>query len=180
VKKTSGARGYVSREYRNSVTGEKVVVWLIVGHSKDVVRHTPDVCYPSSGFKMRAPRNSRQTFSFEGQPPADFYTNTFIKEDSLGRELVRVFWSWYKPSDDATVMWKAPGSVRWEFGNARSLYKLYFSSPMQDIKETTDDSPCLKFAEEFLPVVAKALSTAGMSTPDRQSDAAADAATPDA
>ena len=88
----------MSRAYRNSVTGEEVTIWLIVGHSKDIVRHTPDVCYPSSGFQTMSPENAREPFVFEGQPQADFYTNKFLKEDETGRQLVRVFWSWYKPS----------------------------------------------------------------------------------
>jgi hypothetical protein len=173
VKKTAGARGYVSRAYKNAKTAEVVTIWLIVGHSKDVVRHTPDVCYPSSGFKTMAPENSRQTVVFEGQPEADFYTNKFIKEDATGRQLVRVFWSWYKPQEDGKVVWKAPKIVRWEFGNARSLYKLYFTNNMRDYRETTDESASMKFAEVFLPVVDQALSTA-------QRGSAAETAAPEA
>jgi hypothetical protein len=176
VRTRAGARGYVSRMYRNSVTGDEVTLWLIVGHSKDVCRHTPDICYPSSGFKMRADENSKQPFIFEGQPEADFYTNTFIKEDASGRQIVRVFWSWFKPNAEGTVKWEAPTNVRWTFGNARSLYKMYFSSVMKDVRETTDQSPCMKFAEQFLPVVNKALSTAKTPVP-AQSDAAAETKT---
>jgi hypothetical protein len=162
VKQVSGAKGYVSRSYKNNITGDEVSIWLIVGHSKDVVRHTPDVCYPSSGFTQRAPENSLQPFVFDGKTMGDFYTNSFTKEDGLGRQLVRVFWSWYKPTDESganNVDWKAPKFVRYEFGNTPSLYKLYFTSKMRDIRETTDQSVCLKFAEEFLPVVNKALGT---------------------
>lgn len=159
VKRVSGAKGYVSRNYKNAITGDEVSIWLIVGHSKDVVRHTPDVCYPSSGFTQRAPENSMQPFVFDGETMGDFYTNSFVKEDGLGRQLVRVFWSWYKPSEDGAVTWKAPKIVRLEFGNTPSLYKLYFTSNMRDIRETTDESVCMKFAKEFLPVVDKALST---------------------
>jgi hypothetical protein len=169
VKRVAGARGYVSRNYKNTITGDDVSIWLIVGHSKDVVRHTPDICYPSSGFTTRAPENSLQPFVFDGEKMGDFYTNTFVKEDSLGRQLIRVFWSWYKPSEDGTVTWKAPKIVRLEFGNTPSLYKLYFTSNMRDFRETTDESVCMKFAREFLPVVDKALST---------SQEAADSATP--
>jgi hypothetical protein len=143
------------------VTGDEVTLWLIVGHSKDIVRHTPDICYPSSGFKKQADENSKQPFIFEGQPKADFYTNTFLKEDPSGRQVVRVFWSWYKPNPEHTIAWEAPSNVRWQFGNARSLYKMYFTSVMKDVRETTDQSPCLKFAEQFLPVVTKALAISG-------------------
>jgi len=159
-RKTAGARGYLSREYKNTITGEAVGVWLIVGHSKDIMRHTPDVCYPSSGFTMRAPENSLQPFVFDGQERGDFFTNTFVKEDATGRQLKRVFWSWHKPSEDGNVEWKAPKIVRWEFGNARNLYKLYFTSNMRDLRETTDDSSAMKFAKEFLPIADAALSSA--------------------
>jgi hypothetical protein len=181
VQMTAGARGYVSRSYKNAITGDVVTIWLIVGHAKDVMRHTPDVCYPSSGFVTRAPENSLQSFVFDGKNMGDFFTNTFVKEDVSGRQLVRVFWSWHKPSADGKVEWKAPKIVRWEFGNARSLYKLYFTSNMRDYRETTDESMCMKFAEEFLPVVDQALSTAQQSpaavAPAADAEAAADKST---
>lgn len=162
VKRTAGARGYVSRSYKNAITGEIVTVWLIVGHAKDVIRHTPDVCYPSSGFTMRAPENSLQSFVFDGKNMGDFFTNTFVKADENGRQLIRVFWSWHKPNEDGTVEWKAPEIVRWEFGNARSLFKLYFTNGMRDYRETTEESSSMKFAKEFLPQLDMALTTAGL------------------
>ena len=73
-----------SREYKNAITGETVGIWLIVGHAKDIMRHTPDICYPSSGFIMRAPENSLQSFVFDGKEMGDFFTNTFVKEDATG------------------------------------------------------------------------------------------------
>jgi len=165
VKETAGARGYVSRRYDNAITGESVTVWLIVGHSRNVMRHTPDICYPSSGFKKRAPENARVPFEFENQPEADFFTNTFVKEDASGRTIERVFWAWYKPNDEGTVRWQAPKNVRLTIGNVRSLYKLYFSSNLQEYGESADESSCMKFAEVFLPVVDKALSTASLKSP---------------
>jgi Protein of unknown function (DUF3485) len=158
VRQTAGAVGYVSRTYRNVKSGETVRLWLIVGHSRDICRHTPNVCYVSSGFKVRAENNSLQPISVPGLPPAEFWTNTFLKEDANGRQLVRVFWAWYKPESDGVVKWQAPKYPRWAFGNARALFKMYFSDEMRDPNETTDRSPCLRFAQDFLPVVDKALS----------------------
>jgi Protein of unknown function (DUF3485) len=158
VRQTAGAVGYVSRTYRNMKSGEEVRLWLIVGHAHDICRHTPNVCYASSGFKVRAENNSLQPIDVKGLPPAEFWTNTFLKEDSTGRQLVRVFWAWYKPAADGVVRWQAPKNPRWEFGNARALFKMYFTDEMRDTNETTDRSPCKRFAQEFLPVVDKALS----------------------
>jgi Protein of unknown function (DUF3485) len=157
VRQTAGAVGYVSRSYRNAKTGERVGLWLIVGHSRDVCRHTPNICYPASGFKVRAENNSLQSIDVAGLPPAEFWTNTFLKEDSSGREMVRVFWAWYRPQADGVVKWEAPTNPRWAYGNARALFKLYFTESMRDSNETTDRSSCLRFADVFLPVVDKAL-----------------------
>lgn len=161
TRKTAGAVGYVSRAYRNIRTGEVVTLWLIVGHAKSITGHTPEICYPASGFTTRAPSNSLHPFNVEGQPRADFFTNTFIKEDITGRQLVRVFWSWYRPNDKGQVIWEAPDNPKWTFGNERALYKMYFSNEMRSPKETTEQSPCSRFAQDFLPVVNAALATYG-------------------
>jgi Protein of unknown function (DUF3485) len=160
VRKTAGAIGAVQREYRNVRTGEKVRIWLIVGHAREVSNHTPDICYPSQGFTARAQENSVYTMAFPDQPKTDFVTNTFLRENSSGQQLERVFWNWYNPMDkdnEGKVMWEAPTNPRWHFGNTRALYKMYLTASMRDPKETADESPCVRFARDFLPEVNKAL-----------------------
>jgi Protein of unknown function (DUF3485) len=163
VKKTAGAVGAVSRSYRNSRTGERVDVWLIVGHSRDVSVHTPDICYPGSGFEARAKENGKYPFQIgNGEPDATFFTNTFYKEDVTGRTLRRVFWTWYNPETDehqGNTVWEAPNSPKRYFGNTRGLFKLYFTSEMRDPMETAEQSAALHLARDFLPVVNKALGT---------------------
>jgi hypothetical protein len=161
IQKTAGAIGAVSREYRNARTGERVELWLIVGHARDVAFHTPDICYPASGFEARSKENSLYPMILQGLPDAPFWTNTFYKEDELsGRHLIRVFWSWYNPEsaeNEGKIVWEAPGNARWHFGNTRALYKMYFTSEMRDPMETAEQSSCLRFAREFMPEVDKAL-----------------------
>jgi hypothetical protein len=182
VRDTAGATGAVSREYRNVRTGEKVDLWLIVGHGRQVSAHTPDICYRGSGFEMRAAENSLYTMAFPDQEKYPFLTNTFVKEDVTGRRLLRVFWSWYNPESqehEGKVVWEAPSNARWYFGNTRALYKMYFTSEMSDQTETADNSACLRFAREFMPIVNDALAevygdesadvaenTPGASSPD--------------
>jgi Protein of unknown function (DUF3485) len=158
VRKTAGAVGrYVNRSYHNVRTGEQVKLWLICGHARDITRHTPDVCYPSSGFTERADENSLYPFSYSDGKVAEFWTNTFTREDDTGRHIERVFWSWYRPEDGEPVRWEAPEHSRLAFGNSRALYKMYFTNQMRDPAETTEESPCIRFAREVLPVVDKAL-----------------------
>jgi hypothetical protein len=159
VRKTAGAVGAVSRTYRNVRTGDEVRLWLVVGHARDISAHTPDICFPASGLTPKAAENSLYPFVFPDQPEAPFWTNTFIKEDAItGRQLVRVFWAWFNPKPDGKVAWEAPSNPRWSFGNTRALYKMYFTSTMRDPAETTEQSSCVRFAREFMPVVEDVLS----------------------
>jgi hypothetical protein len=160
IRKKAGAIGAVQREYHNVRTGEKVRLWLIVGHAREVSNHTPDICYPSQGFQARASGNSVYTMVFTDQPKTDFLTNTFLRENATGQQLERVFWNWYNPMNKANegqVVWEAPSNARWHFGNTRALYKMYFTSSMRNPKETADESACVRFARDFLPEVNKAL-----------------------
>lgn len=159
VRKTAGAVGYVSRLYTNTKTNKHVKLWLIVGHSRDICRHTPDVCYPSSGAHKQSSENIPYTMTFDGVPAANFWTNTFLIEGPTGRSLDRVFWTWFKPTKDSdeAVAWEAPEYQRFRFGNARALYKMYFTSAMPGPSQTADESPCIAFAKEVLPVVNAAL-----------------------
>jgi len=176
VRQTAGAVGAVSRVYRNSRTGDKVDLWLIVGHGRVISAHTPNICYRASGFEMRAPENSLYPMVFNGQREAPFLTNTFFKEDVLTkRSMIRVFWSWYNtenPDNKGEVVWEAPQNARWYFGNTRALYKMYFTSQMKDPLETADDSACQRFAREFLPIVNNALAETHLQQPGADGSAA--------
>lgn len=173
VRKVAGAIGAVSRMYRNSRTGEQVDLWLIVGHARDISFHTPDVCYPSAGFNARASENGLYPMQFGDETTgAPFLTNTFLKEDEHGQQLLRVFWSWFNPeekSNQGKVVWEAPHNARWHFGNSRALYKMYFTSGMRDPKETAEASSCVRFARDFMPEVNKALAAVYSGEPVSES-----------
>jgi hypothetical protein len=182
VKRAAGSVGNaVSREYRNSRTGERVDLWLIVGHARDISQHTPDICYPASGFEARAKESSLFPLVVPGMQDTPFLTNTFYKEDQLsGRQLLRVFWTWYNPKTHAdSVVWEAPNNARWFFGNTRALYKMYFTSSMRDPTETAEQSAAMHFAKDFLPEVDKALGKLqGQPGADSASPATEAASTP--
>jgi hypothetical protein len=128
---------------------------------------------------MRAVENSLYPMVFPNlSQEAPFWTNTFFKEDITGRRLIRVFWSWYNPEskDNAgKVVWEAPPNSRWHFGNTRALYKMYFTSEMKDHMETADQSACLRFAREFMPVVNEALAEVHLNAPASSAATAKDA-----
>jgi hypothetical protein len=169
VRQTAGAIGAVSRQYRNVRTGEEVDLWLIVGHAREISAHTPNICYKASGWEPRASTDSLYPMTF-AEDDAQFWTNTYYREDTVAgrRFLQRVFWSWFNPEDEShqgKVIWEAPKNPWYHFGNSRALFKMYFTSEMRDPLETTDQSACIMFAREFLPIVNAALGHVYSGTP---------------
>lgn len=181
IRKTAGAEGYVSRAYKNTNTNEVVNVWFIVGHSFNIARHTPNICYRVQGFSQIEPEENF-THEFADGESANFLTAAFKGQQGINR----VFWTWSKPvvepgekvewiaPDQSRRGWFAPSDPRGTFGNMRALYKLYFTTGERSEDEEPEDSVCLKFAEEFLPVANEVLGQ-GASTP--AAEAASEAAT---
>jgi hypothetical protein len=172
VKNTAGAVNYVSRRYKNKDTDEEVRLWLIVGHSRDICRHTPNVCYPASGFRQDG-RQIHERWTQDDGKPVDFYTAKFIKDDPRGRHAERVFWAWNHPDVDK---WEAPGDPRQHYGLSRALYKIYFTSNVKPNEGAAEDNVAAEFAKVMLPEVDKALfpETAATATPANADEGPAD------
>ncbi len=153
TRQTAGAVSYVSRRYTNTFSGQSVNIWLIVGHSRDICRHTPQVCYPSQGFRSVG-GILKQHLETPGQQPAVFFTSKFLKEDPTGRHEERVFWTFNHPE---TNLWEAPDSPRFHYGMSRALYKLYFVAPVGRDENTADSNVAFEFAGLMLPALNAAL-----------------------
>jgi hypothetical protein len=156
----AGAVNYVSRTYRNTQNGTVVDLWLIVGHSRDIVRHTPDICYPAHGMGQDDPTPLKQPIEIPGEPVATFYTARFRTEVDLtgiaGPKNQRVFWAW-NPNTKDEYQWDAPDSARLHYGNNPKLYKMYFSAMMKDHDEPMADNAALAFAKVMLPHINETL-----------------------
>ena len=156
VRQTAGAVNYVSRRYTHAISGKTVVLWLIVGHSRDIVRHTPNICYPSSGFRQEGSQ-LRHHINLPGNKEAVFYTAKFEKEDEHSRATERVFWTFNHPDEN---QWEAPegaSGARKRYGLAKALYKLYFTSVVNPDEDTIEESPAIEFAQVMLPAINTAL-----------------------
>jgi hypothetical protein len=165
VLEMAGAVRHVSRTYVNSETNARVDLWLVVGHSRDICRHTPDICYPGHGFSQLGSR-LKQRIDVPGEPPATFFTAKFRDESALGGQQVqRVFWAW-NGNEEGKDVWDAPEYQKQYYGNNTALYKMYFTASMKDLDEPVEDSAALEFGKLMIPAVNRAL------FPDRYQDRA--------
>ncbi len=168
VLNVAGADGYISRVYTNTKTNQSVSIWFIVGHFRQVSRHTPNFCYKASGFDQ-VEKASVIPFDVPDLPTSKFRTAKFMAQNGSQQFYQRVFWAWWKPdplqpdqsADEVNIAWSSPEDPRIDFGYCRALYKLYFTSPTTP-EEMPQESVCLEFASEFLPIVHDRLRESGV------------------
>jgi hypothetical protein len=125
-----------SRQYTSAKTGRSGAVSFISGVPGSVSTHTPDVCYPGSGYRtVRAPK--KETLELPGGRTATFYVADFEKKTATKVDRARVRWAW---TTDGT--WIAPDNPRWQFARQLAtvpvLYKVYVVTPLPD---ETEDRP---------------------------------------
>jgi hypothetical protein len=156
----AGAVSHVSRRYVNpKYPGRHVDLWLIVGHARDIVRHTPDICYPSQGYsQIGATIKYTVTPPADEEHPGDFFTAKFRNESNSGMKTERVFWAWNgNDPEGGRDDWEAPESQKLHFGPNRALYKMYFTSEMQADDEEPGKNLAVEFAKIMIPEINRAL-----------------------
>ncbi len=164
----AGADGYIDRVYTNTKTNQQVSIWFIVGHFRQVSRHTPNFCYKAAGFDQ-VEKATVHAFEVPGLPTSKFRTAKFMAQNGSQQYYQRVFWAWWKPeplesgrsTEDVNIAWSSPEDPRIDFGYCRALYKLYFTSATTK-EESPGESVCLEFASEFLPLVHDRLRESGI------------------
>ena len=145
--------GYVSREYVNRNTGQKIAVLLICGRPGPISVHTPDVCYAGAGYAVVGKQEPYRA----GSDPNDvdeFMTARFAKP-GVAPDPLRIFWSW---SDGGA--WSAPQDPRLAFARSGVLYKLYVIHTLATREEPLDKDPCLEFFRVLLPELRRCLTPA--------------------
>ncbi|MEM8680479.1 MAG: exosortase-associated EpsI family protein [Planctomycetota bacterium] len=135
---------YVSRQYVNQETGDRITMYLVAGTARHITIHTPDRCYRGSGFNQDGKVES-YVMELDGALPTnpEFSTAVFSKPDNAQR----VFWTY---SDDGS--WYGPGSsniAKVKFGGRPALYKIYLIGPPSSPEESVAND----FAREVFPKV---------------------------
>jgi hypothetical protein len=142
-----------SRRYWSPTTGRFGMVTLISGIPGSVSAHTPDVCYPGSGYAtLRATKHD--TVELLGGKSVAVYVADFEKKTQTKHDRVRVRWSFAADGD-----WTAPDHPRWQFATQLMrvpvLYKVYVVTPLSDDGE--DDTTTKSFVTAAFTQYASAL-----------------------
>jgi hypothetical protein len=154
-KAASGAINTFSRQFTNRTDPTKIVlVYIVCGHPKDITQHTPDQCYPLSGFEEVEDQQSYTIDTGEnGKTSADFTTTRFRKGFSFNPQDLRLFWSYTYDGK-----WEAPRVPKYSLMHYPALYKIYASTDIHGSAHTQpQDSAVLPFLREFMPILDSVL-----------------------
>ena len=132
-----------TRRYVSEGKHQAAVVSIITGAPGSVATHTPDVCYPGSGYKTVKER-TRETIDVPGYGPMTYYVAEFEKKTATATDRQRVRWAWSTGSG-----WSAPDAPRGSYFWVADLAKIYIVTavPPGDLSE--GDGPA---AREFVAV----------------------------
>lgn len=134
------------RRYVSESEGCGGVVSIITGPPGAVSTHTPDVCYPSSGYATVIPPR-RETIELPGGATVTCYVAEFQKKTATRTERQRVRWAWAIPGGHG---WNAPDRPRLDYLREPELYKLYIVTSVpskQSKRDATADSDSLSRPE---------------------------------
>jgi hypothetical protein len=114
-----------SRRYTAADGSYSAAVSIVSGVPGAVSTHTPDVCYPASGYRMLGEVRRETTILANGT--ATVFVADFEKKRESAVERLRIRWAW---TTDGT--WAAPDRARFHYMRAGELYKLYVATPLPD------------------------------------------------
>jgi hypothetical protein len=111
------------------------------------------VCYRGLGFQTLSKPARRVLIPSEGdEPGAECWGADFDKSTPLGREFLRIGWTWL-----AQGKWQAPERPRFEFAQEPVLYKLYFIRRLAKEGAGWEDDAMTRLARDLLPMLARHL-----------------------
>jgi len=142
------------RRYTSTTMGQAVVVSITSGPTGAVSTHTPDVCYPGSGYTT-AREPIKETIDLPTGGTATYLVAEYEKKTATSSERHRIRWSW-----TVNGKWDIPGNPRFAFLGSPELYKMYIVTSVidGDSGRPTADNPAVKaFVTQALTQYAELL-----------------------
>jgi hypothetical protein len=78
--RVAGSSDHIIRVYADPTTGETVSILVLYGLAHSVFAHTPDACYPASGYRAMIEPIDRELSRAGSEPPVRFRASYFVKQ----------------------------------------------------------------------------------------------------
>jgi hypothetical protein len=151
----AGANSHLLRNYVDSNSGESVNVLILYGLARNMIGHSPDYCYPYSGFE-KVDTMGTYELELDGLKNAVRYRGGSFTKSSLGTtQFVQVIYS-LRSGD----RWLADGATLWtRIRTEPGMYKIQIAGPAP-VNLAVDTSPSVDLLGRLVTEVERRLSQA--------------------
>jgi hypothetical protein len=123
------------RQYTSPSGLPAAVVSVTSGPPGAVSTHTPDVCYPGSGYKVvKAPK--KETLDLPSGGTVTYLVAEFEKKTATSLDRQRVRWSWTTDGH-----WGVPDRPRFAYLREPELFKMYLVTSVSSDDTRPDGDP---------------------------------------
>lgn len=157
----TGSTDHMIRTYYDEMTGTAVSVLVLYGPAEPVLPHTPQACYPASGYRSLA-GPSDHAIKLDDHRSATFRSGLFGK--SGGRAVIRqlVYHSYRLDGVWSPDVTDRSLPRRWA-----GLFKVQVQRRVLDGERTDGEDPIESFLRQLLPELEKMIAAAPPATGDR-------------
>jgi hypothetical protein len=166
----TGGTAHEIRTYVNELTGVSLTVLVLYGPAEPVLPHTPQACYPASGFDLgEAPTIRTIEYSLgeneKGEPikdKAEFISASYAKPN--GRQMLRegVYHSFRLDlRDGKSGKWDPWIGLGYKFPRRNpGIFKIQVQRVIADGETLSDGDPIEQFLKSFLAALEAEIKTA--------------------
>jgi Protein of unknown function (DUF3485) len=152
----TGGTDHSMRTYVDELTGVTLVVLVLFGPAEPVIPHTPQVCYPSSGFHQVDDATDRVIESKEDQITSVFRSAAYAKSGGRGMLREGVYHSFRLEGQ-----WSPhAGSGRKFPRRSPSVFKVQVQRRMADGERIGRNDPIEQFLSLLVPAIEREIKSA--------------------
>lgn len=158
IARIAGSSDHIVRSYIDSQSGETVHVMVLYGLAQDIFSHTPEICYPASGYlNVGAPKDRAIPISSEPtiSQPVRFRTQVFHR--STGPGMVQYTESAYsfRLGDTHEGTWRPDMASEWKsFRRQPGMFKIQMSRDVS-AAAASPDAPQSKICDSLMTELVK-------------------------
>lgn len=151
IAQIAGASDHLIRTYINEKTGASAVIIIIHGLATRVWSHTPDACYPGSGFDAIPPTQDIDISIPETTSRARFRVQQFAKLKAGLRDFRRVYHSFRHAG-----VWGLDMKEKWKaFRYHPGMYKVQVQTQAGSFDDRKDREPLERFIGQLVREIEK-------------------------
>jgi hypothetical protein len=149
IARIAGASDHIARDYVDQKSGEQAEILVLYGLGNAVVFHTPDVCYPATGYRPFRPPIDRAITVPGLKSPVHYRWAIYSKQVGGVTRYVESYHTFLHKGD-----WLPDAKDRWKmFRYYPGAFKIQISHPVSSLSET-GEGPC----ESLLAELARQIS----------------------